>query len=57
MDVVFINFSVICVLQYLFSSAENYVATLTLGGAGAHATYYHKANDQVSNINPKCVIV
>lgn len=26
---------------------DNYVATLTLGGAGAHATYYHKANDQV----------
>lgn len=32
-----------------FSSGDNYVATLTLGGAGAHATYYHKANDQVPN--------
>lgn len=28
---------------------DNYVATLTLGGAGAHATYYHKANDQVQS--------
>lgn len=27
------------------------MATLTLGGAGAHATYYHKANDQVIDIN------
>ncbi|XP_034029913.1 mitochondrial import receptor subunit TOM40 homolog isoform X1 [Thalassophryne amazonica] len=27
-------------------TGDNYVATLTLGGAGAHATYYHKANDQ-----------
>lgn len=34
-----------------FSSGDNYVATLTLGGAGAHATYYHKANDQVPNIS------
>ncbi|XP_061097393.1 mitochondrial import receptor subunit TOM40 homolog isoform X2 [Conger conger] len=25
----------------------NYVATLTVGGAGAHASYYHKANDQL----------
>lgn len=30
-----------------FLIGDNYVATLTLGGAGAHATYYHKANDQV----------
>lgn len=28
-------------------TGDNYVATLTLGGAGAHATYYHKANDQL----------
>ncbi|CAL8235691.1 unnamed protein product [Boreogadus saida] len=28
-------------------TGENYVATLTLGGAGAHATYYHKANEQL----------
>ncbi|CAB1334011.1 unnamed protein product, partial [Coregonus sp. 'balchen'] len=28
-------------------TGNNYVATLTLGGAGAHATYYHKANDQL----------
>lgn len=28
-------------------TGTNYVATLTLGGAGAHATYYHKANDQL----------
>ncbi|KAG9328510.1 hypothetical protein JZ751_007442 [Albula glossodonta] len=27
-------------------TGSNYVATLTLGGAGAHASYYHKANDQ-----------
>lgn len=38
-------------LKLFFSSGDNYVATLTLGGAGAHATYYHKANDQVSNID------
>ncbi|CAN9503537.1 unnamed protein product [Ophioblennius macclurei] len=25
----------------------NYVATLTLGSAGAHASYYHRANDQL----------
>uniref|UniRef100_A0A669CZ80 Translocase of outer mitochondrial membrane 40 homolog (yeast) n=1 Tax=Oreochromis niloticus TaxID=8128 RepID=A0A669CZ80_ORENI len=31
----------------LVGSGENYVATLTLGGAGVHATYYHKANDQL----------
>lgn len=30
-------------------TGDNYVATVTLGGAGAHATYYHKANDQVHN--------
>ncbi|KAI1886292.1 hypothetical protein AGOR_G00212500 [Albula goreensis] len=28
-------------------TGSNYVATLTLGGAGAHASYYHKANDQL----------
>ncbi|CAJ0941059.1 unnamed protein product [Ranitomeya imitator] len=28
-------------------TAPNWTATLTLGQAGAHATYYHKANDQV----------
>ncbi|KAK7886879.1 hypothetical protein WMY93_026500 [Mugilogobius chulae] len=28
-------------------TGDNYVATLTLGGAGVHATYYHKANDQL----------
>ncbi|CAL9705172.1 unnamed protein product [Knipowitschia caucasica] len=28
-------------------TGDNYVATLTLGSAGAHATYYHKANDQL----------
>uniref|UniRef100_A0A3Q2QEG7 Translocase of outer mitochondrial membrane 40 homolog (yeast) n=1 Tax=Fundulus heteroclitus TaxID=8078 RepID=A0A3Q2QEG7_FUNHE len=28
-------------------TGDNFVATLTLGGAGAHATYYHKANDQL----------
>ncbi|XP_028837460.1 mitochondrial import receptor subunit TOM40 homolog [Denticeps clupeoides] len=28
-------------------TGNNYVATLTIGGAGAHATYYHKANDQM----------
>lgn len=32
----------------LFLSGTNYVATLTVGGAGAHASYYHKANDQVA---------
>lgn len=37
------------VKDVFFSSGDNYVATLTLGGAGAHATYYHKANDQVPN--------
>lgn len=29
------------------STGNNYIATLTLGSAGAHASYYHKANDQV----------
>lgn len=42
-------------------SGDNYVATLTLGGAGAHATYYHKANDQVPssrmNENPIELVV
>uniref|UniRef100_A0A671PSP4 Probable ATP-dependent RNA helicase ddx6 n=2 Tax=Sinocyclocheilus anshuiensis TaxID=1608454 RepID=A0A671PSP4_9TELE len=28
-------------------TGSNYVATLTVGGAGAHASYYHKANDQL----------
>ncbi|XP_036411538.1 mitochondrial import receptor subunit TOM40 homolog [Megalops cyprinoides] len=28
-------------------TGSNYIATLTLGGAGAHASYYHKANDQL----------
>lgn len=29
-------------------TGSNYIATLTLGSAGAHASYYHKANDQVT---------
>ncbi|MBN3313759.1 TOM40 protein, partial [Atractosteus spatula] len=28
-------------------TGSNFVATLTVGGAGAHATYYHKANEQL----------
>uniref|UniRef100_A0A3P8WGD4 Translocase of outer mitochondrial membrane 40 homolog (yeast) n=1 Tax=Cynoglossus semilaevis TaxID=244447 RepID=A0A3P8WGD4_CYNSE len=28
-------------------TGEKFIATLTMGGAGAHATYYHKANDQL----------
>ncbi|KAG7469242.1 hypothetical protein MATL_G00126810 [Megalops atlanticus] len=28
-------------------TGNNYIATLTVGGAGAHASYYHKANDQL----------
>ncbi|XP_012694826.1 mitochondrial import receptor subunit TOM40 homolog [Clupea harengus] len=28
-------------------SGSNYIATLTVGGAGAHASYYHKANEQL----------
>ncbi|KAK2830654.1 hypothetical protein Q5P01_018585 [Channa striata] len=28
-------------------TGTNYIATLTLGSAGAHASYYHKANDQL----------
>lgn len=28
-------------------TGSNYIATLTLGSAGAHASYYHKANEQV----------
>ncbi|XP_064204721.1 mitochondrial import receptor subunit TOM40 homolog [Anguilla rostrata] len=28
-------------------TGSNYIATLTVGGAGAHASYYHKANDQL----------
>lgn len=34
----------------LFHTGDNYIATLTLGGAVAHATYYHKANDQVCSL-------
>uniref|UniRef100_A0A667ZDE9 Translocase of outer mitochondrial membrane 40 homolog, like n=1 Tax=Myripristis murdjan TaxID=586833 RepID=A0A667ZDE9_9TELE len=30
-----------------YTGELNYIATLTLGGAGAHASYYHKANDQL----------
>ncbi|XP_028678363.1 mitochondrial import receptor subunit TOM40 homolog isoform X2 [Erpetoichthys calabaricus] len=28
-------------------TASNWIATLTVGQAGAHATYYHKANEQL----------
>uniref|UniRef100_A0A3Q1G7H9 Translocase of outer mitochondrial membrane 40 n=1 Tax=Acanthochromis polyacanthus TaxID=80966 RepID=A0A3Q1G7H9_9TELE len=28
-------------------TGNNYIATLTFGSAGAHASYYHKANDQL----------
>ncbi|XP_029976500.1 mitochondrial import receptor subunit TOM40B [Salarias fasciatus] len=28
-------------------TGSNYVATLTLGSAGAHASYYHRANEQL----------
>lgn len=28
-------------------TGSNYIATLTLGSAGAHASYYHKASDQL----------
>ncbi|XP_061520809.1 mitochondrial import receptor subunit TOM40B isoform X2 [Phycodurus eques] len=28
-------------------TGANYIATLTLGSAGAHASYYHKANEQL----------
>ncbi|XP_016120886.1 mitochondrial import receptor subunit TOM40 homolog isoform X2 [Sinocyclocheilus grahami] len=28
-------------------TGSNFIATLTLGGAGAHGSYYHKANDQL----------
>lgn len=28
-------------------TGSNFIATLTLGGAGAHASYYHKANEQL----------
>ncbi|KAM7373489.1 hypothetical protein PAMP_008336 [Pampus punctatissimus] len=28
-------------------TGNNYIATLTLGSVGAHASYYHKANDQL----------
>lgn len=29
-------------------TVNNWLATVTLGQAGMHATYYHKASDQVS---------
>lgn len=39
-------------------TGDNYIATLTLGGAGAHASYYHKANDQVpTSVEVYCVFV
>ncbi|KAG7278775.1 hypothetical protein CRUP_019081 [Coryphaenoides rupestris] len=28
-------------------TGSNFIATMTLGGAGVHASYYHKANDQL----------
>ncbi|XP_076864106.1 mitochondrial import receptor subunit TOM40B [Brachyhypopomus gauderio] len=28
-------------------TGSNFIATVTLGGAGVHASYYHKANDQL----------
>uniref|UniRef100_A0A8C5NDM5 Mitochondrial import receptor subunit TOM40 homolog n=1 Tax=Gouania willdenowi TaxID=441366 RepID=A0A8C5NDM5_GOUWI len=28
-------------------TGDNYIATLTLGSSGAHASYYHKANEQL----------
>lgn len=34
-----------------FCTGRNYVATLTVGSAGAHASYYHKANDQVTSLS------
>lgn len=41
-----------------FFAGDNCVATLTLGGAGAHASYYHKANDQVpTSVEVYCVFV
>lgn len=33
----------------LWFTGSNYIATLTLGSAGAHASYYHKANEQVTS--------
>uniref|UniRef100_A0A8C7Y4G1 Translocase of outer mitochondrial membrane 40 homolog (yeast) n=1 Tax=Oryzias sinensis TaxID=183150 RepID=A0A8C7Y4G1_9TELE len=35
-------------------TGDNFVATLTVGGAGAHATYYHKANEQVLHVRNLC---
>uniref|UniRef100_A0A4W3GI37 Uncharacterized protein n=1 Tax=Callorhinchus milii TaxID=7868 RepID=A0A4W3GI37_CALMI len=32
-------------------TASNWIATLTLGQAGAHATYYHKASEQVHTLS------
>lgn len=35
-------------------SGDKYVATLTLGGAGAHATYYHQVIDRVNLQKYQC---
>lgn len=35
-------------LNGYLQTGSNFIATLTLGGAGAHGSYYHKANDQVN---------
>lgn len=35
-------------VSFSSSTGSNYIATLTMGSAGAHASYYHKANDQVT---------
>lgn len=35
-------------------TGSNYIATLTLGSAGAHASYYHKANEQVTRLPFTC---
>ncbi|OXB72344.1 UNVERIFIED_CONTAM: hypothetical protein H355_015643 [Colinus virginianus] len=37
-------------------TASKWVATLNVGYGGAHASYYHKANEQVS-VLPRCVEV
>jgi len=38
-------------------TGSNFIATLTLGGAGVHGSYYHKANDQVNVLqqNDSCL--
>lgn len=36
-------------------TGSNYIATMTLGSAGAHASYYHKANEQVPWSPSLCV--